>query len=457
MKKIAFLLIFLSFMVIKAQTTNNIQSTTYKVASSTEINMPSINQANQNITHFDGLGRPMQSIGVKAGGNNEDIITPIAYDDFGRQSKDYLPYAATSNGGTFRTDALNATTAFYNTAKYEYTYNPFSEKQFEPSPLNRVLKQAAPGAGWALGSGHEIKMDYQTNIANEVRSFRVNLSFANNTYTPTIVDAGFYAPNELYKTVTYDENTAANPLERNGSTIEFKNKQGQVILKRTYGTVGTSTANEQHDTYYVYDDFGNLTYVLPPKMTTESLTTINLSDNWEEQSYWIDDYPNLFVHPTDDNDISINIYNGYFDITINAYASELQFRDGFIMNLDFITPMLPDMDLGHITFGNGNDAGSVYISSGNLYINSSGLSDTTTGVFYGTFFFDLSTLQSTVSTSTTAISQTQLDDLAYQYKYDNKNRLVEKKLPGKQWEYLVYDKLDRLVLTQDANLRVNNK
>lgn len=46
-----------------------------------------------------------------------------------------------------------------------------------------------------------------------------------------------------------------------------------------------------------------------------------------------------------------------------------------------------------------------------------------------------------------------LDNLCYQYNYDGRNRLVEKKLPGKGWEYMVYDKQDRLVLTQDANLR----
>ncbi len=31
---------------------------------------------------------------------------------------------------------------------------------------------------------------------------------------------------------------------------------------------------------------------------------------------------------------------------------------------------------------------------------------------------------------------------------------MEKKIPGKGWEYIVYDKLDRPVLTQDANLRI---
>ena len=48
---------------------------------------------------------------------------------------------------------------------------------------------------------------------------------------------------------------------------------------------------------------------------------------------------------------------------------------------------------------------------------------------------------------------TTLDNLCYQYRYDSRNRLVEKKLPGKDWEYMVYDLQDRLVATQDANMR----
>ncbi|ALR31285.1 hypothetical protein ATE47_12460 [Chryseobacterium sp. IHB B 17019] len=51
------------------------------------------------------------------------------------------------------------------------------------------------------------------------------------------------------------------------------------------------------------------------------------------------------------------------------------------------------------------------------------------------------------------MDQTVLDNLCYQYRYDGDSRLVEKKLPGKGWEYMLYDKQDRLVATQDAELK----
>ncbi|PZR20172.1 MAG: hypothetical protein DI539_11710 [Flavobacterium psychrophilum] len=42
-------------------------------------------------------------------------------------------------------------------------------------------------------------------------------------------------------------------------------------------------------------------------------------------------------------------------------------------------------------------------------------------------------------------SATLSDGNCYQYKYDDRNRVVEKRIPGKQWEYIVYDAQDRIV------------
>jgi RHS repeat-associated protein len=50
-------------------------------------------------------------------------------------------------------------------------------------------------------------------------------------------------------------------------------------------------------------------------------------------------------------------------------------------------------------------------------------------------------------------SSTNFNDLIYGYKYDAKGRLIEKKIPGKDVEYFVYDNLNRLILFQDGNMR----
>jgi hypothetical protein len=44
-------------------------------------------------------------------------------------------------------------------------------------------------------------------------------------------------------------------------------------------------------------------------------------------------------------------------------------------------------------------------------------------------------------------------ELIYQFWYDHKNRIIQKKVPGAKEVYMVYDPLDRIVLTQDGAMR----
>ncbi|MGE6395489.1 RHS repeat domain-containing protein [Chryseobacterium scophthalmum] len=73
---------------------------------------------------------------------------------------------------------------------------------------------------------------------------------------------------------------------------------------------------------------------------------------------------------------------------------------------------------------------------------------------------------SPLAAKVSVLDQNTLDELCYQYRYDDQNRLVEKKLPGKgydknsgiwHWESFVYDQADRIVLTQDANQKKESK
>ncbi|RYD96399.1 MAG: hypothetical protein EOP54_13840, partial [Sphingobacteriales bacterium] len=56
-----------------------------------------------------------------------------------------------------------------------------------------------------------------------------------------------------------------------------------------------------------------------------------------------------------------------------------------------------------------------------------------------------------------SIDPAQIAELYYAYTYDKLGRVVEKKIPGKAIDYYVYDSRDRLVLSQDGNLRQQNK
>ncbi|CAD0005099.1 DUF6443 domain-containing protein [Flavobacterium salmonis] len=460
MKKILNLLLVLFPILVISQTVtqNYIKTTTYKVPTQTAISVPNITQANQNITYFDGLGRPIQQVAHQQSGTGKDIVTPVEYDAFGRQVKDYLPYVPTATASLdYKTTALTEVGTFYNTAKYENTTNPFSQKEFEASPLNRVLKQAAPGEDWKLGNGHEIRLDYQANTnADLVRRFGVSF-IGGNTENPYLEDEGIYAPSQLYKTITKDENWQANQTNPDDyTTVEFKDKEEHVVLKRTFD------AGKWHDTYYVYDDYGNLTYVLPPKV----FTYYSITQGYEDQYFYSDsDFEDLHFF-TDDQFVELSLSHNndnsiYFYLVSSGFTPGSSLISGKIADLDF-SPALPDMILGNIMVldvnGNLVVGGVASIQNGSLYCTPTpgvGVYPDEYGYLYCEMTKSLSGLQALYTPL--ALDRTTLNDLIYQYRYDKRNRLIEKKLPGKEWEYIVYDKLNRPVLTQDANLKTFKK
>ena len=305
MKKLLYLLLLPLAGMAQVTTLNYVKTLTYHDA--TTVSNPAF--AQEEVMYMDGLGRPLQQVQGKLSGNGKDIITHFEYDHHGRQPKQYLPYEAATNTLAYDGNAQANTLAFYNTAAYENTTNPYSEQLFEASPMNRVLRQAAPGTAWQLnptGADRSVKFAYTTNATLEVKLLWSVASWnaTEGWYTNTLNSNGTYGGGQLYKLVTKDENWISG---LNNTTEEFTNRAGQVVLKRAYNNAMA------HDTYYVYDQFGNLSHVIPP------------------------------------------IANGTYS-----------------------------------------------------------------------------------------------DGTCYQYRYDTRNRMVAKKLPGRDWEYIVYDVLDRVVATGPA-------
>jgi RHS repeat-associated protein len=205
-------------------------------------------------TYFDGLGRPVQTVIRQESPLRRDVIQPIAYDAFGRQEKDYLPYTGEpTKTGDYRPDALLEQYRFYTQANaanaaLPKTDYPYARKVFEASPLNRVLSQAAAGESWALHSGHAVAYAERTNTAaDSVWRWTVDAGTG-----ATLAVAGHYEPGQLWVNQVTDEHGAA--------TLEFKDKEGRVVLKQAEQGGGKFLS-----TCYVYDDMGNLRYVLPPQ------------------------------------------------------------------------------------------------------------------------------------------------------------------------------------------------
>lgn len=278
----------------------------------------------QTTQYFDGLGRPLQTVirqgSLETGGTATDYVSPVVYDELGREQYKYLPFVANTFGGntsltdgTFKMNPFQQQAAFM-TAQYGSQGETFfySKTSFEASPLNRVLKTAAPGNNW-VGADRGVSKVYAMNDIGEPAVKLWTIADAPGSLPVT---AGPYAPGELYRNATYDEH--------NNLVFEYIDKAGRVVLK------SMPVGSDWMLTFYIYDDLGRLRCVIPPKAVAA------ISGNW-------------------------------------------------------------------------------------------------------------------------LMTQTVMDELCFRYAYDERGRMIEKKVPGATVVYMVYDPWDRLVLTQDGNQRPGNQ
>ncbi|HWR31989.1 MAG TPA: DUF6443 domain-containing protein [Chitinophagaceae bacterium] len=236
-----------------------------------------LQEVRQSSQYFDGLGRPLQTVAKKGslitGNSAIDFVSASVYDELGREVYKYLPFAANSTGGNssttdglfklnpFQQDSTFNKDIFSNEAYY------YGKTIFESSPSSRVLETYSPGDNW-VGSAsqsseanrHGIKAKYWVNTtADSVRIWTVtNVSNSLGTYATS----GIYPKGQLYKNASLDEH--------NKQLIEFKDKDGKIILRKLQLTADADTGTGKNHTgwlctYYIYDELGNLRCVIQPK------------------------------------------------------------------------------------------------------------------------------------------------------------------------------------------------
>ncbi|GEN71598.1 cell wall-associated protein [Chryseobacterium lathyri] len=236
-----------------AQTTdteNYVQSISY--LDSTKVSDPS-KKKSQTVQYFDGLGRLKQTVNVKASPLGRDLVTPFIYDNIGRQAREYFPIPQNSStGGAMYQQASGAVP--YPVADPGSIYageKIFSEKQFENSPLDRIQQLTQPGTAW---STKPVQYAEGTNRQNDnVKKYETVTSWdaTNKIYISSVSQSSFFTEGQLYKNTTTDED--------GNKTVEFKNGRGQTVLSRK-----VLSDSENADTYYVYNEYEQLAYIIPP-------------------------------------------------------------------------------------------------------------------------------------------------------------------------------------------------
>ncbi len=228
------------------------------------------------IQYYDNFGRPTENVQRGISPTGADLIALKEYDFLSRDLRSWLPTVVKDNNGAFynETHLIDKTITAYN------DQNPYSLTVYENSSLSRVLEQFGPGQDWHKTYGSDskaVKTEYMANTAGGILSC-AQYSFETGT-NMTLTKKGIYAANELYVTKEIGED--------NNISYGFKNKQGQIILTRQMD------GNSQHDTYYIYDNFGMLKAVLPPA-ASDILTATNTA--WNETTTALKDYAYLYKY-----------------------------------------------------------------------------------------------------------------------------------------------------------------
>ena len=190
------------------------------------------------IVYYDGLGRPFQTVFKGITPSNQNLVSLQEFDEMGRESKSWLPVVSTSDYVAAGDFISNAPGSYNNDSR------PYYQSVYEFSPLNRMVQQYGPGVAWH--SGHSVTTEY---LVNTTISPLNCINYSVNS-SGSLVNNGNYASSRLYVTKTIDEDDNIGYV--------FIDKLERAVLTRQMKD------NVPHDTYYVYDDYGNLSFVLQP-------------------------------------------------------------------------------------------------------------------------------------------------------------------------------------------------
>jgi len=250
MKRILSIFSVLFVTVLSAQ--NSLTNTENYIYSKSCLN-DDCTKTSESVQYFDSFGRPFQSISIKSSPTGKDMVQHIPYDSYGKSVDSWFPVPMTSTDGAVQDSASvksNAITVYGDN-------RPFSHTVLEKSPLSRVQSQILPGEAWQT---HPVTVGNNTNISNEVKKYTVSTTWVEGRTESVLSLSGYYPANTFMKSTVTDAD--------GNISVEFKNKQGQVILVKK----GVETA-EVTDTYYVYNEYGHLVYVLPPLAANGSVTS----------------------------------------------------------------------------------------------------------------------------------------------------------------------------------------
>ena len=224
---------------------NYVVQDVFRVSGATPATMSSLSvaQRSRHYTYLDGQGRTMQEVQWRGSPNQNSLRQSVEYDELSRVARQYLPYVAGSSGDYQN----NGTLGFYSSPPAGVTGDskPYALTDYEASPLSRPRSTTGPGNAWHQANKKSV-YKYQITTGGSVYKLSIG---SGRTNLP--VKSGTYGAGELALNEASDEDGR--------TSRSYTNKSGETVLREVQDdSVWLAT-------YYVYDDYGNLRYVLPPQ------------------------------------------------------------------------------------------------------------------------------------------------------------------------------------------------
>lgn len=243
--------IYLSVLVLLLGTLPSLAQSSWENCITIQKNTSSTNYVAEH-NYYDGLGRFVENVSVNLSPESGvDLLEATSYDGFGRVRRKGKMVSLSGNSGNYTEIEQKHYIADYNDpmAYVEYSY--------EDSPLGRLRDERGPGAPWIMQGKSRI-VAYLTNSTNaHMGCLRFEVS------NDILCNKSYYPDGSLNIIQKIDEDARV--------TYEFKDFFDRLVLSRKV------MGDTEVDTYYIYNDKGDLVLVLPPEASLRLASPGNYS------------------------------------------------------------------------------------------------------------------------------------------------------------------------------------
>ena len=200
------------------------------------------------VTYYDGFGRENQSVSFAGSPTGTDLLNSYTeLDSYGRPIKIWAPASLKiANGHPVTYNDMKMLSESFYCDSLANTHTEYTHDM-----LGKMVSQYGPGQEWRF-SGKSTSYQYGSQ---EIRRFSVEGTRQN----PILIDEGNYVYGDLYVTTKMDED--------NHHVKTFIDKQGRTICVQ----------DSAGCTYYVYDSYGRLVYVLTPEASKSTISEDTIS------------------------------------------------------------------------------------------------------------------------------------------------------------------------------------